>query len=88
MIDADKFVYDAMATCAACGQPLLEDPPAQQQADSVRDALKSLFQWCEDTVPYFGENWRGSRADIVYRRAAKALGEELNDPKPEPGSPV
>ena len=56
-----------------------EAAPATADATELKKALGDLFAWCEDTVPYFGENRRGSRADEVYRRTAKALGEKLTD---------
>jgi len=45
--------------------------------NELRAALSGLFDWCHNNVPYFGEHTRGSDADLVYIRAAKALGEKL-----------
>lgn len=53
----------------------------------LETALRDLFDWCSDTVPYFGEHWRGSRADEVYKRACAALGEKLMDDDIKPIDP-
>lgn len=56
--------------------------PNLNDAERIKElekALRDLFNWCSDTVPYFGENWRGSFADTVYKRACAALGEKLVD---------
>ena len=46
--------------------------------------LGELFQWCDDNVPYFGEAAKGSYDEAVYRRVAKALGNEYTGCHPEP----
>lgn len=50
----------------------------------LRKLLGELFQWCEDNVPYFGEAAKGSYDEAVYRRVAKALGNEYTGSYPEP----
>lgn len=55
------------------------------QCEVYREALESLFLWCEDNVAYFGEGYKGSRDEAVYRRVAKALGHEYTGAHPEHG---
>ena len=55
-----------------------------ERCNTLQDLLGELFQWCENNVPYFGEAAKGSYDEAVYRRVAKALGNEYTGSHPEP----
>lgn len=58
--------------------------PVRERCETLETLLGELFQWCEDNVPYFGEAAKGSYDEAVYRRVAKALGNEYTGSYPEP----
>ena len=55
-----------------------------ERCEALETVLGELFQWCEDNVPYFGEAAKGSRDEAVYRRVARALGNEYTGCHPAP----
>jgi len=64
----------------------------ERRTQELETALRDLFEWCSNTVPYFGEAWAGSRDDTVYLMAAKALRVDVGPRtallSPGPGEPV
>lgn len=65
--------------CDVCGMLKAEADRSQ----TLETVLDELFQWCENNVPYFGEAAKGSYDEAVYRRVAKALGNDYTGCHPE-----